>query len=74
VPYSATLVVKDSRGAKVAEVRSGTDGRFALHVEPGTYVLEPQSPGALPYAPPQEVVVQAHRFTSVTVQYDSGIR
>jgi hypothetical protein len=74
VPYSATLIVKDSDGTKVAEVTSGADGRFTVYVEPGTYLVEPQSPGVLPYAPPQEVVVEAHRFTSVTVEYDSGIR
>ncbi len=73
-PYSATIVIRDSGGTKVTAVTSGIDGRFVVHLAPGTYILEPQSPGILPYAEPQRVTVEAHRFTEVTVAYDSGIR
>lgn len=73
-PYSATLVIKDVSGDRVATVTSGTDGRFAVDLPPGTYLLEPQSPGVLPFAQPQEVIVEPHRFTEIIVPYDSGIR
>jgi len=73
-PYSATIVVKDADGDKVDEVTSGVDGRFTVTLAPGAYVLEPQSPDVLPYATPQDVIVEPHRFTEVTVPYDSGIR
>ncbi len=73
-PYQATIVVRNADGDAVATVESGKDGRFTVNLAPGAYVLEPQSPGSLPFAEPQEVTVEPHRFTEVTVPYDSGIR
>jgi hypothetical protein len=73
-PYQATIVVRNADGDSVATVRSGADGRFSVNLAPGTYMLEPQSPGMLPVAQPQEVTVAPHRYTEVTVSYDSGIR
>ena len=73
-PYQATIVVKNDNEKTVATVDSGSDGRFRLELEPGDYVLEPQSPGQMPHAQPMEVTVQAHQFTKVTISYDSGIR
>jgi hypothetical protein len=72
--YAARIIVRRASGGKVAEIESGADGRFSVNLVPGRYVLEPQSTGALPFAGPQEVTVEPHRFTEVTVQYDSGIR
>jgi len=73
-PYTARIIVRRAGGGTVAEVSSGADGRFSVDLVPGRYVLEPQSTGALPFAGPQEVTVEPHRFTEVTVHYDSGIR
>lgn len=73
-PYRATIVVKNADGDAVATVQSGADGRFSVNLTPGAYVLEPQSSGQLPFAQPQEVTVYPHRYTEVTVPYDSGIR
>jgi hypothetical protein len=73
-PYQATLVVKDADGHAVASVQSGDDGRFSVNLAPGVYVLEPQSSGQLPFAESQQVTVEPHRHTEVSVSYDSGIR
>jgi len=73
-PYSATIVVRTESGRKVAEVTSAEDGRFSVNLTPGDYVLEPQSGTTPPYAGPQTITVEAHRFTDVLVSYDSGIR
>jgi hypothetical protein len=73
-PYSARILVRRATGRTVAEVVSAADGRFSVDLAPGRYVLEPQSTGHPPYAAPQEVTVEPHRFTDVTVRYDSGIR
>jgi len=73
-PYSATIVVRRSGGGTAAEVTSGADGRFSVNLAPGSYVLEPKSPAVMPFAKPQEVTVDPHRFTEVAVQYDSEIR
>ena len=74
-PYSARILIKNTTGRRIAEVESGEDGRFSVNLAPGRYVLEPQSGAAgLPVAEPQDVTVKAHRFTEVSVAYDSGIR
>jgi len=73
-PYEALIAVADGGGRTVAEVRSDADGRFRIILEPGTYVLHPESDAIYPHAPAQSVTVVKDRFTPVRVTYDSGIR
>lgn len=76
-PYEAIIVIKDgATGEEIAQVQSGPDGSFRIGMEPGEYLLEPQSPnpGAPPFAEPLTVVVQADQFTYVEIVYESGIR
>ncbi len=75
-PYQATIVVKDGQGGEVARVQSGKDGRFRVALAAGAYTLAPRSSsqGSYPFAPEQQVEVQAGAFTTVSVQFDSGIR
>ena len=73
-PYEATISVLDSAGRKVAEARSGADGRFRLLLPAGTYTLRPESSGAFPHAREQSVVVENGRITPVQIVFDSGIR
>ena len=74
-PYAATLrIVRASDGRVVAETRSATDGSFRVALPPGDYVLEPVNGNPLPIAQPQDFTVPAGRFTTVQVDYDSGIR
>jgi hypothetical protein len=73
-PYEALIGVVDRTGRVVAEVRSDPDGRFRIILEPGTYVLHPESDAIYPQAPAQTVTVIEDRFTPVRVIYDSGIR
>jgi hypothetical protein len=58
----------------VLTVRSGKDGRFRVRLPPGRYVVEPVSASRFPAAKPEPATVHAHRFTRVTVSFDSGIR
>jgi hypothetical protein len=74
-PYAATLRIKKASGGKVvAETRSAADGSFRVALPPGDYILEPVNGDPLPVAQPQEFTVAAGRFTTVRVNYDSGIR
>jgi hypothetical protein len=75
-PLSAVIIVRDSTGAKVARVASGKDGLFRVDLPPGTYTLDPQSPGpaGLPRGEPQTVEVRRGAYTHAEVHYDSGIR
>ncbi len=60
----------------VATVRSGSDGRFRVALEPGRYTIRPggDTTVGLPRGTPVDVTVSPHTFTSVTVPFDSGIR
>ncbi len=73
-PYEATISVLDGAGRKVAEGRSGTDGRFRLLLPAGTYTLRPESAGTFPHAREQSVAVEPGRVTAVQIVFDSGIR
>jgi hypothetical protein len=73
-PYEALIGVADGAGRRVAEVRSDPDGRFRIILEPGTYLLRPESDAIYPQAPAQTVKVTKDQFTPVHIIYDSGIR
>lgn len=73
-PYQATITALDGADRKVAEARSGADGRFRLLLPAGTYTLRPESSGAFPHAREQSVAVENGRITPVQIVFDSGIR
>jgi hypothetical protein len=74
-PYQATLVISRTtlRGT-VARVRTSADGRFLVRLRAGRYLVKVTSHTTLPRSWSQKVVVTAHRFTSLTIHIDSGIR
>ncbi len=76
-PLAATIIVRAAdSGLEVTRFQSGEDGTFRVPLFPGAYVLDPQpgSPTGFPHAAPMDVQVQAGEFTSVTIEYDTGIR
>jgi hypothetical protein len=77
-PMQAEIQVRDATsGDVVATVRSDADGHFTVDLPPGQYVLEgvPPTPGSpFPIAKPTDATVRPHRFTEVTVSFDTGIR
>jgi hypothetical protein len=72
-PYQAAVTVQDQKG-QIVTFQSGADGHFRVNLEPGVYVLIPQSAQSLPRAPKQTVTVTENQFTQVRIMYDSGIR
>ena len=72
-PYEARLTLWRN-GDKIAETRSGADGRFRFDVPAGTYLLIGESVSTLPRGSEQEVRVVDGQVTTVRVSYDSGIR
>jgi hypothetical protein len=73
-PYQATIQVLDPSGRALTTFQSDADGNFRVALPPGKYVLRPQSPGPYPRASEQTVVVSPAGFTSVRINYQSGIR
>ena len=75
-PYQGIIHVNGTNKNQVAKFQADTQGKFKLGLEPGQYNLEPQTPmdNILPRASNQDVTVVAGAFTTVNIQYDSGIR
>ena len=73
-PYQATLTVSSPTGERIVQVQTDEDGRFKIPLQPGEYILHPESPDVLPVAGEQTIVVEEGKFTQVIVNYDSGIR
>jgi hypothetical protein len=75
-PLAATVVVRDGTGAEVARFHSGADGRFKVDLGPGTYTLVGLTIGSsgLPRPIPTSATVTQGTYTSVNIEYDSGIR
>lgn len=74
-PYRAELSIRNARTrALVARVRSSWQGRFRLPLAPGRYLIVPQVGRPYPTAFAQTATVGRHRYTYVTIHYDSGIR
>lgn len=72
--FQTTLTVLRSNGERVSSLQTGTDGSFRLALEPGEYILRPESPGGIAQAPRQIFSVLKDQYTRLTVTYDSGIR
>ncbi len=76
-PLAATLRIQRPDGSFVADVRSDAQGRFAVGVPQGSYIVLPlrlHPHESLPYGRSVTVNVAAHGFTWIDVYYDTGIR
>lgn len=73
-PYQATVSVLNQNGQTITEFKSDVNGRFQVLLEPGVYILHPESSGSLPYAMEQSVTIFRGHFAEVSIPYDSGIR
>ena len=58
----------------MARVRSASDGRFRISLAPGRYLLLPHNGRPYPRSSAQVATVYSHRYTTVLIRYDTGIR
>lgn len=68
-PYQATLTVSNPNGVTITQVRSDAQGHFRLPLVPGEYILHPESPDGVVFAGDQAFVVEAGRYTQLSVNY-----
>ena len=74
-PYQATIIVRrEPANRSVASFRSSSSGYFSIRLPPGRYLLAPRAGHPFPRSAPQTITVHSHRYTLVTISYDSGIR
>ena len=74
--YPAVIHVNTTNGIWVTRFEADAQGMFKVELEPGQYTIDPQTPkeGFLPRASSQDVTVVSGVFTTVNIQYDSGLR
>jgi Prealbumin-like fold domain len=75
-PYQAKITVYSLNGQEVTRFETDKDGKFAVNLPPGDYILHPKSPDGrpIPSAEDVEFTVLPNEFTEVIVNFDSGIR
>jgi hypothetical protein len=76
-PLSARLtVLRPGSRTTVASAISDADGHFRIPLAAGRYTLHPANltGSPVPAAVPVDVEVQPHRYTTVDVSFDSGVR
>ncbi|HJS93010.1 MAG TPA: hypothetical protein VJ741_02020 [Solirubrobacteraceae bacterium] len=74
-PYRTTITIRRvPKRTLVARVRSSATGGFRISLAPGRYLLLPQNGHPYPRSSPQFATVHSHRYTTVLISYDSGIR
>lgn len=70
-PYEGVIVVKQGDRV-VTQGRSDARGRFKIALVPGRYTLT--SAGGPPILKPVDVVVRPNAYTTIDLQFDTGIR
>ena len=75
-PFQTTISVYSDSGKFITEFITTVDGQFQVTLKPGYYLLVPAGAGSpsYPSVGVMEVLVQKREFTTVIINYDSGIR
>ncbi len=74
LPYEGTVIVTDTESGEEFTVKTDSEGRFELSLEPGTYEVSIVSETSPPFAKPQAVTVEPEGFVEIVVSVDTGIR
>jgi hypothetical protein len=74
-PYPALILVKTPDGKReISSFRTDQDGKFSVNLPSDSYLLEPQSGQVFPRGISQLVTVKPGAITTITINFDSGIR
>jgi hypothetical protein len=73
-PYQATISILNPDNSPVTQFLTDNNGYFKFPLNPGSYILHPESGKPMPYASDQTIIVSEGQFTQVSIQYDTGIR
>ena len=73
-PYQTTLVILTLDGREVTRLDTDAEGKFAVNLPPGDYVLHPENGNRIPFAGDVPFTVIENQFTNVIITFDSGMR
>jgi hypothetical protein len=74
LPYKAMITILDINNNQVKQFQTDDLGYFSIPLEPGTYILHPESDRPMPSASDQTIDVKTGQFTQILINYDTGIR
>jgi hypothetical protein len=72
--YAAVLDLLEASGDVVGRVRSDTEGRFRVGLQPGQYRIVPRNGDPFPHASPLDITVEPGRWLEIDIVFDTGIR
>ena len=73
-PYQANITILDENNNQITQFQTDRIGFFKIPLNPGTYILHPESGKPLPSTTDQTVVVLEGQFTQIVILYDTGMR
>jgi hypothetical protein len=73
-PYQANITILDENNNQIAQFQTDSVGYFKINLDPGSYILHPESGNPLPRAADQTVLVTDGQFTQVSIIFDTGMR
>ena len=73
-PHQTTLLILTLDGREVARVETDAEGKFAINLPPGDYVLHPEDGTRMPVAGDVPFTVLENHFTNVIITFDNGMR
>jgi len=73
-PLAATIKAARPDGSVARTAHSGSNGRFTMALEPGTYTLRVTGTGGVQVSRPITVTVPQRGWITANVMVDSGIR
>lgn len=73
-PYAALLNFSTQNGILVKQLQVQSNGSFEVVLSAGVYVISQAQGKIYPRLSPQTVTVKLGQFTSIHLQFDSGIR
>lgn len=75
-PYKGQFIISSSDPTRSFGylTNSDADGKFSFRLSPGSYNIRLSGAASMPSMQPQDFVVKAHWYTTISLELDSGIR
>ena len=73
-PHQTTLIILTLDGREVTRLDTDAEGKFAVNLPPGDYVLHPENGNRMPFAGDVPFTVLENQFTNVIITFDNGMR
>ena len=73
-PYETNLALLTNEGEPIRIIKTDSMGRFKIALKAGNYILQLLNPSGEPHGSPVSVTVNAKETTTLTLEYNMGLR